>query len=89
MTDLFATNTSTYDPLKALFNAADSALGDVKTKSDIVGQKDGELDVWKITQGWKAKKDAEVAAKKTFDEKPNSVLWKQADDRLKELVNVK
>jgi hypothetical protein len=89
LTDLFATNTSKYDAIKALFLTADGALGDVKTKSDIVGQKDGDLDVWKISNAWDAKKALEVAGKKTLDEIPNSVLWKEADDRLKELVNVK
>lgn len=49
MTTLFATDTGTYNPLKALFEAAETALAAVKTKSDIVGQKEGELDVWKIT----------------------------------------
>lgn len=89
MTDLFATNTTVYDPLKALFEAAETAMGEVKTKSDVVGGKDGDLDVWKIDNAWKAKSDAEVAAKRVFDEKPNSVLWKEADDRLTELVNLK
>jgi hypothetical protein len=89
MTDLFATNTGTYDSLKALFTAAEGKLGDVKTAADSVGQKEGDVDVWKIDQGWEAKKALEVAGKKTFDEQPNSLLWKQADDRLKELVDVK
>lgn len=89
MTTLFATNTGTYDPLKALFETAETAIAAVKTKSDIVGQKEGELEVWKVTQDWAGKKSAMEAGKSTFDADPNTVAWKEADARLTELVAVK